>query len=36
MCGAKTETFPVVFEFTYFTGTWKNSEIFTQYFYTNS
>ena len=33
MCGAKTETFAVVREFTFFTGTCKNSEIFTQYFY---
>ena len=36
VCDAKTETFPVVFEFTYFTGTWENSEIFTLYSYTNS
>ena len=35
VCCAKTETFAVVFEFPYFTGTCKNSEIFTQYFYAN-
>jgi hypothetical protein len=33
VCCAKTETFAVVFEFLYFTGTWKNSEIFIQYCY---
>jgi hypothetical protein len=33
VCGAKTETFAVVREFTFFTGTCKNSEIFTQYCY---
>ena len=31
VCCVKTETFDVVFEFSYFTGTWKVSEIFTQY-----
>ena len=30
VCCVKTETFAVVFEFSYFTGTWKVSEIFTQ------
>src|SRR3989337_4562165 len=33
VCCEKTETFAVVFEFLYFTGTCKNSEIFTKYFY---
>ena len=36
VCCEKTETFAVVFEFLYFTGTCKNSESFVQYFYTNS
>ena len=35
VCSAKTKTFAVVCEFTFFTGTCKNSEIFTQYFYAN-
>ena len=29
LCGAKTETFAVVRDFTFFTGMCKNSEIFT-------
>ena len=35
MCGAKTETLAVVRDFTFFTGTSKVSEIFTQDLYTN-
>jgi len=35
VCCEKTETFAVVFEFLYFTGMHKNSEIFTQYFHIN-
>ena len=35
MCGVKTETLAVVREFTFFTGTSKVFEIFTQYLYTN-
>ena len=35
VCCAKIETFSVVFEFSYFTGACKNSEIFTQYLYAN-
>ena len=35
VCCEKIETFAVVFEFLYFTGTCKNSEIFTQYCYAN-
>jgi hypothetical protein len=34
MCGVKTETLAVVREFSFFTGTSKVSEIFTQYLYT--
>ena len=33
VCCAKTETFAVVREFTFFTGMCKNSEIFIQYCY---
>jgi hypothetical protein len=35
VCSAKTETFALASEFLYFTGTCKNSEIFTQYLYAN-
>ena len=35
MCCVKSETFSVVFEFSYFTGACKNSEFFTQYSYAN-
>ena len=35
VCCAETETFAVVSEFSYFTGTCKVSEIFTQYCHTN-
>ena len=33
MCSVKTETLVKVLEFSFFTGTSKVSEIFTQYFY---
>ena len=35
VCCEKTEKNSVVFEFLYFTGTCKNSEIFTRYCYEN-
>ena len=35
VCCAKTETFAVVFEFSYFTGTWKVYEFCTQCFHIN-
>ena len=35
MCGVKTETLAVVRDFSFFTGTSKVSEIFTQYLYAN-